>query len=59
MPPIVSILLVLTLAILAVVMFTSRTAKPVTEKQMHKYGNIIRILIVVMMVSAAVKMCTG
>jgi threonine/homoserine/homoserine lactone efflux protein len=59
MPPIVSILLVLALAIVAVLFITSRNPTQVSEEQAHNYSKIIRILMVVMMVAFAVKACTG
>lgn len=59
MPPIVTILLVLALAVVAVLFITSRNPAQVSEEQAQNFSKIIRILIIVMMVALVVKSCTG
>lgn len=54
MPPIVTILLVLGLAMLGVIMVTSRNAKSVTPEQAERYSKIIRILIPVLIIASVI-----
>lgn len=55
MPAIVQILLVLGIAIVGVLMFTSRNPTTLTEEQQMKYAKILRILVPLVLVGAAIK----
>ncbi|EAR09302.1 hypothetical protein [Reinekea blandensis] len=55
MPPIVQILLVLAIAIVGVLMFTSRNPTNLTEEQQMKYAKIIRILVPLVLIGAAIR----
>lgn len=54
MPAIVKILLVLAIAIVGV-LYATRNSQAPSSEQAAKYSKILRILIVIMMVGAAVK----
>ena len=55
MPPIVQILLVLAIAIVGVLMFTSRNPTNLSEEQQMKYAKIIRILVPLVLIGAAIR----
>lgn len=55
MPAIVQILLVLGLAIVAVLMFTSRNPTTISAEQQQRYAKIIRILVPLVLVGAAIR----
>jgi threonine/homoserine/homoserine lactone efflux protein len=54
MPPIVQILLLLFIGI-AGVLFATRNSQPLNEEQASRYSKILRILIPLMMIGAAIK----
>jgi hypothetical protein len=55
MPPIVQILLVLLIAIVGVVMITSRNPTNLSEEQSAKYSKIFRILVAIMLIGGAIR----
>lgn len=55
MPPIVQILIVLAIAIVGVLMITSRNPTNLTEEQQMKYAKILRILVPLVLVGAAIR----
>ena len=54
MPPIVQILVILVIAIVGV-MFATRNAQPLTEEQASRYSKILRILVPLLLIGAAIK----
>lgn len=55
MPPLVQILVVLAIAIVGVLMITSRNPTNLSEEQQVKYAKIIRILVPLVLISAAIR----
>lgn len=55
MPAIVQILLVLGIAIVGVVMITSRNPTNLTEEQQAKYAKILRFLVPLVLIGAAIR----
>lgn len=54
-PPIVTILIVLAIAVAGVLMITSRNAQPMTDEQAGRYAKILRILVPVVLIGAAIR----
>ncbi|WP_196159258.1 hypothetical protein [Reinekea sp. G2M2-21] len=59
MPAIVQILLVLGIAIVGVLMITSRNPTTLTDEQASKYAKIIRILVPLVLIAGAIKYFVG
>lgn len=59
MPPIVTILIVLALAILVVVKITSANPTNLSDEQAAKYSKWIRILVPVALIGVAIKYFLG
>ncbi len=59
MPAIVKILLVLAIAIVGVLMITSRNPTNVSDEQMATYSKIIRILVPLVLIAGAIKYFMG
>jgi len=55
MPPIVTILIVLGIAMLGVIMITSRNPTEVTPEQSAKYAKLFRIMIPVLLISLVIR----
>lgn len=55
MPPIVQILLVLVIAIVGVLFVTSRNPTNLTEEQQMKYAKILRFLVPLVLIGAAIR----
>lgn len=55
MPPIVTILLVLFIAIIVVLKITSARGSEVSEQQMAKYSKWIRILVPLVLIATAIR----
>lgn len=56
MPPIIQILILLAMAIVAVLFITSRNPMRLSEEQSAKYSGILRILVVVLLIAASIRM---
>ena len=59
MPAIVKILIVLAIAIVGVLMITSRNPTNVSDEQMATYSKIIRILVPLVLLASAIKYFMG
>ncbi len=55
MPPIVTILIVLAIAVLVVVMVTSKNPTQVTQEQANRYSKIFRILLPILLIGVVLK----
>jgi len=59
MPPLLTILIVLAIAIAAVLMITSRNPTTMTEEQTANFSKWFRILIPIMLIAAAIRFFVG
>ncbi len=59
MPPIVTILIVLAIAIVGVLMVTSRNPIQLTPERQQQMSRIIMVLMLLVMLTASVRFCVG